>query len=75
VGHRQYDNPSKACVKSLRQRCRLSWQRAAESLAPQSFDDWLRYFEKFIEWMRQQAAAHLDAIEQTNDEERLAHED
>ena len=50
VGHRQYKNPRRTRIQSLRDRCRLSWQRAIDNsdAEPETFEDWLHRFEKRI---------------------------
>lgn len=55
VGHQRHENSSKGRIKSLREQCRLSWQRATERVTPQSFEEWLYHFGMFLEWMREQA--------------------
>jgi len=50
VDHRQYKNPRRTRIQSLRDRCRLSWQRAIDNsdAGPETFEDWLHRFEKRI---------------------------
>ena len=46
---RKHTNPSKERIRYLRQQCRLSWQRRAESAAPEDFETWLSHFRKHIQ--------------------------
>jgi hypothetical protein len=57
VGHRQYKNPSRARIQSLRDQCRLSWQQAIDNsdAGPETFEDWLHRFEKRIGHLPEQA--------------------
>jgi len=50
VGHRQYKNPRRTRIQSLREQCRLSWQRALSDsdAEPETFEDWFHRFEKRI---------------------------
>jgi hypothetical protein len=50
VGHRQDKNPRRTRIQSLRDRCRLSWQRAIDNsdAEPETFEGWLHRFEKRI---------------------------
>jgi hypothetical protein len=52
--HDTSKNPSPARIKYLRQQSRLSSQRAAERVAPESFETWLRNFEARIARSKQQ---------------------
>ena len=54
VGHRQYKNPRRTRIQSLRDQCRAGWRRVSEHVAPESFETWLRNFEMRIEQMREQ---------------------
>lgn len=56
VGHRRYKNPRKTRIRSLRDQCRASGRRASERVAPESFETWLRNFEKRIEQMPSSAS-------------------
>jgi len=53
VGHRQYKNPRRTRIQSLRDQCRASGRRALDRVEPQSFEEWLYYFEKRIERMHE----------------------
>ena len=53
VGHRQYRNPRRTRIQSLRDQCRASGRRALDRVEPQSFEEWLYYFEKRIERMHE----------------------
>jgi hypothetical protein len=51
VGHRQYRNPRRTGIQSLRDQCRASWRRVIDRVEPQTFEEWLSHFEKFLERM------------------------
>jgi hypothetical protein len=50
ISHRQYKNPRRTRIQSLRDRCWLSWQRAIDNsdAEPETFEGWLHRFEKRI---------------------------
>jgi hypothetical protein len=56
--HDTSKNPSKERIQYLRRQCRLTWQRAADRVAPDSFETWLRNFEARVERMREQAKSN-----------------
>lgn len=51
VSHRRYKNPHRTRIRSLRDQCRASWRQALDRVEPQSFEEWLYRFEKFLERM------------------------
>jgi hypothetical protein len=51
VSHRRYKNPHRTRIRSLRDQCRASWRQALDRAEPQSFEEWLYRFEKFLERM------------------------
>jgi len=62
VGHRQYKNPRRTRIQSLREQCRLSWQRALSDsdAKPETFEDWLHRFEKRIGKQEEQTVVSND---------------
>ena len=66
VGHRQYKNPRRTRIQSLREQCRLSWQRALSDsdAKPETFEDWLHRFDKRIGKQEEQKQEEENSSEQ-----------